>query len=63
VFALRVENTRVGQDFYQGDLPRAAEVIQIVVCGETLKGRAGVVTVPATKAHGEPVVHIYVDEV
>jgi hypothetical protein len=52
-----------GADFYQGDLPRAGEVIQIVVCGETLKGRVGVVTVPQRKPHGDPIVHIYVDEV
>jgi hypothetical protein len=51
-----------GADFYQGDLARG-EVIQIVVCGETLKGRVGVVTVPQRKPHGDPIVHIYVDEV
>jgi hypothetical protein len=52
-----------GADFYQGDLPRAGEVIQIVVCGEALKGRVGVVTVPQRKPYGDPIVHIYVDEV
>jgi len=52
-----------GADFYRGDLPRAGELIQIVVCGETLKGRVGVVTVPQRKPHGDPIVHIHVDEV
>ena len=44
-------------------LPRAGEVIQIVVCGETLKGRVGVVTIPQRKPHGDSTIHIYVDEI
>jgi len=52
-----------GADFYQGDVPRAGEIVQIVVYGETLKGRVGVVTVPQRKPRGDPVIHIYVDEV
>jgi hypothetical protein len=52
-----------GADFYRGDIPRAGEVIQIVACGETLKGRVGFVIVPQRKPHGDPVVHIVVDQV
>jgi hypothetical protein len=54
---------RDGTDFYHGGIPRASEIVQIVVCGETLKGRVGVVTVPKRMPHGDPVIHIYVDEV
>jgi len=49
-----------GLDIYQGDMPRAGEV---VVRGETMKGRVGVVTVPRRKPRGDPVIHIYVEEV
>jgi hypothetical protein len=52
-----------GTDFYHGDIPRAGEIIRIVVCGETLKGRVGVVTVPEREPQRDPVIHIYVDEV
>jgi hypothetical protein len=52
-----------GVDIYEGDMPRPGEVITLVVHGETMKGRVGVVTVPQHKTHGDPVVHIYVEEV
>lgn len=52
-----------GLDIYQGDMPRAGEIIAVVVRGETMKGRVGVVTVPRRKPRGDPVIHIYVEEV
>ncbi|MFY9838160.1 MAG: hypothetical protein WAK55_17160 [Xanthobacteraceae bacterium] len=52
-----------GLDFYQGDMPRAGEIIQLVVRGETLKGRVGVVSVPQSTPQGDRVIHVYVEEV
>jgi hypothetical protein len=49
-----------GADFYQGDMRKEGEVIQIVVCGQTLKGCVGVVTAPQTKTRGVEVIHICV---
>ncbi|MFY9839942.1 MAG: hypothetical protein WAK55_26410 [Xanthobacteraceae bacterium] len=37
--------------------------VRDVVHGKTMKGRVGVVTVPQHKPNGDPVVHIYVEEV
>jgi hypothetical protein len=50
-------------DTYQGDMPRAGEIVTLVVHGEAMKGRVSVVTVPQHKPRGDPVVHVYVDEV
>jgi hypothetical protein len=44
-------------------MPRPGEIGTHVFHGETIKGRVGVVTVPTHKPHGDPVVHIYVEEV
>ena len=52
-----------GLEFYQGDMPRAGEIVQVVVRGEMLKGRVGVVTVPQSTPHGDHVIHIYVEGV
>jgi len=52
-----------GTDFYQGDVPRAGKIVQIVVYGETRKGRVGVVIASQHKPRGDPVIHIYVEEV
>jgi hypothetical protein len=35
-----------GTEFYRGEMPRAGEIIELVVRSETMKGRVGVVTVP-----------------
>jgi hypothetical protein len=53
-----------GLDFYQGDMPRAGEIVQVIIVrGEMLKGRVGVVTVPESTPHGDHLIHIYVEEV
>jgi hypothetical protein len=52
-----------GVDVYQGDMPRAGEIVTLVVQGETIKGRVEVVTVPQHKPRGELIVHIYVEEI
>jgi hypothetical protein len=50
-------------DFYQGNMPRAGEIVQVVVRGEMLKGRVGVVTVPQSTLQGDRVIHVYLEEV
>jgi hypothetical protein len=50
-------------DVYQGDMPRAGEIVTLVVQGETTKGRVELVTVPQHKPGGDPIVHIYVEEI
>ena len=52
-----------GVDIYQGEMPKVGEIVTLVVYRETIKGRVGVVTVPQRKPRGDPVVHIYVEEV
>jgi hypothetical protein len=53
-----------GTEFYQGEMPRAGEVIEVVVSGETMKGRVGVVTVAQRMSlRGAPVIHFYIDEI
>jgi hypothetical protein len=53
-----------GTEFYQGEMPRAGEIIEVVVGGEMMKVRVGVVTVPRCMSlRGDPVIHIYVDEI
>jgi hypothetical protein len=51
-----------GLDFYQGDLPAAGDIVQVVIFGEALKARVGVVTVPQRNP-GVLIVHIYVEEI
>jgi hypothetical protein len=53
-----------GTEFYQSEMPRAGEIIEFVVRGETMKGRVGVVTVPQRMSlRGDPVIQLYVDEI
>jgi hypothetical protein len=52
-----------GVDIYRGEMPRAGDIVALVVHGERIKGRVGVVTVPQHKSRGDPVVHIYIEEV
>jgi len=52
-----------GVDIYQGEMPKVGEIVTLVVHGETMKGRVGVVIGPQRKPRGDPVVHIYVEEV
>ena len=52
-----------GLDFYQGDMPTEGKIIQIVVCGEALNVRVGVVTAPQRKSRGVLIIHIYVEEI
>jgi hypothetical protein len=47
---------------YQGDMPRAGEIVEVVIRGERMKGRVGVVTVPQRKT-GDPAIHIYIEDV
>jgi hypothetical protein len=52
-----------GLDFYRGEMPTVGEIVQIVICGEALKARVGVVTIPQRKHRGVLIVHVYVEEV
>jgi hypothetical protein len=53
-----------GTEFYRGEMPRAGEIIKLVVRSETMKGRVGVVTVPRWMSlRGDPVIQLYVDEI
>jgi hypothetical protein len=47
---------------YQGDMPRAGEIVEVGVRGETIKGRVAVVSVPQRKTF-DPAIHIYLEEV
>jgi hypothetical protein len=52
-----------GLDFYQGAMPTVGEIVQIVIYGEALKARVGVVSNPQRELHGVLIVHVYVEEV
>jgi hypothetical protein len=59
---VRHKDGDTGLAFYQGDMPRAGETVEVVVHGETIKGRVAVVSVPQRKTF-DPAIHIYVEEV
>jgi hypothetical protein len=51
-------------EFYQGEMPRAGEIIEVGVRGEMMKVRVGVVTVPRCMSlRGDFVIDIYVDKI